>query len=106
MPEPYNLTVSNLIQVRAAGVSYQLTLVPARSTGGSTKPLRFLTDDELKRALFSLGMTAQAIEELLHGLQTDGFYWLPGLSLSDEQQEEFGFRGQAGDTHARKNLSD
>jgi hypothetical protein len=90
MTETYNLTVSNLIQVRAAGVSYQLTLVPARSAGGSTKPLRFLTDEELRRALFSLGMTGPAIEDLFRGLQTDGFYWLPGLSLSDEQQEKFG----------------
>ncbi len=90
MTEPYNLTVSSLTQVRAAGTSYLLSLVPARSAGGSAKPRRLLTGEAVQRALFSLGMTARAIEELFHGLQTDGFYWLPGLSLSDEEREKFG----------------
>jgi len=57
MTQRYNLTVSNLIRVRAVGVSYQLTLVPAQSLGGSTTPFSYLTDEELKQALFSLGLT-------------------------------------------------
>lgn len=88
--QTYNLTVANLAQVSAAGVSYQLTLVPAQSTGGSTKPFRFLMEEELCCALFSLDLAKATVENVLQGLKTDGFYWLPGLSLSDEQREKFG----------------
>ena len=93
MTHSYNLTVANLVKVRAAGVSYHLTLVPSQSQGGSTRPHSYLTDDELRKALLSLGLTEGAVAKIFDGVLKDGYYWLPGIQLTEDQCNRFGLLG-------------